>query len=102
MGLINDVLVNTRAGHTPARTATALGIDVGLVNGALDHLERLGMVSSAGTATGSPCAACPDTEQQALACAGCFFKAPVVSAQRRPWRKEKVAGNAKSIGNAER
>ncbi len=94
MGLINDVLITTRAGHTPARTAAELGIDIGLVNGALDHLERLGMVSNAGTATGSPCSTCPDTEQQALACAGCFFVSPQTPVRRRR-RAELAARGAK-------
>lgn len=83
MGLINDVLVTTRAGYTPARTAAELGIDIGLVTGALDHLERLGIVSQAGAATGSPCSACPETEQQAVACAGCFFAEPKAPTRRR-------------------
>lgn len=87
MGLINDVLVSTRAGRTPVRTATELGIDIGLVNGALDHLERLGIVSQAGAATGSPCSACPETEQQAVACAGCFFAEPKPAAGRRRQRR---------------
>lgn len=73
MSLLRNVLDGARSGHSPGRMSRELGVDVGLIDGALDHWQRLGLVSTGGDALGSPCAACPDTETQAIACAGCFF-----------------------------
>ncbi|WP_108719417.1 hypothetical protein [Miniimonas sp. S16] len=57
MSLLGAVLDSTRSGLTPARTADALGVPVGLVEAALDHWVRLGVVTPAGTLVGL-CAGC--------------------------------------------
>lgn len=68
MSVLADVLAETRAGATPERAARNLGLDQGLVDAALDHWVRLGVVTSvcAGPrVVGGACASATP------ACAGC-------------------------------
>jgi hypothetical protein len=71
VSLLVEVLRETATGATPARAADRLGVDVGLVEAALDHAERIGLVLRAGcsSCTGAPAGP---------ACAGC----PLVSSRR--------------------
>ncbi|MBN8883165.1 MAG: hypothetical protein J0H73_12740 [Salana multivorans] len=55
MTLLDDVLDQARRGATPTRTALALGVPRGLVDAALDHWLRVGVVSAGGACSG--CAA---------------------------------------------
>lgn len=65
MSLLVDVLRETAEGATPPRVAAVLGLDVALVEAALDHAERLGLVlragcsSCSGAPVGPACAGCP-------------------------------------------
>ncbi len=70
MSLLGAVLDSTRSGRTPARTADALGVPVGLVEAALDHWVRLGVVTPAGELVGL-CAGC--TPAAGPACPTCPF-----------------------------
>jgi len=74
VSVLDDVLRHARAGATPGATARALGVDVGLVDAALDQWSRRGVVLPARSsgAAGSSCSTCPPpTAPLPLACAGC-------------------------------
>jgi len=78
VSVLTDVLTQARAGGTVDRIASALGTDRGLVEAALDHWVRLGVVTRADDLLG--CGGCgPDSAAPpSPACAGC------PSAPRRP------------------
>lgn len=48
MSLLTEVLAATRAGGTPSRVAAQLGVAVPLVEAAVDHWQRLGVITTAG------------------------------------------------------
>ena len=60
-------------GGTPAQVATRLGLPVSLVQAVLDHAERLGVVTVAGSNCGSGCPTGPGLPP---ACAGCPLALP--------------------------
>lgn len=66
MSVLTDVLREVRAGSTVQRAAAHLGLDVGVVEAAVDHWERLGVVQGVAGALGT-CSTCAPT----VACAGC-------------------------------
>lgn len=68
MSVLTDVLAQTRAGATPGRVARQLGLDRGLVDAAIDHWVRLGVVTSVCAGPRAPGAACAVATP---ACAGC-------------------------------
>ena len=78
MGVLTQVLRETGRGLPPQRVAAVLGVDEGLVQAALDHAERIGLVlraggESAGRST-APCGStCSTVSVNPLACAGCPF-----------------------------
>jgi len=78
VSLLVDVLDQARAGVSVDKIPGALGADPGLVDAALDHWTRLGLLVGAADALTPGCGpgcAVPGTHQsaQSLACAGCFF-----------------------------
>lgn len=78
MSVLTDVLAGTRRGLPAGRIAADLGVDRGLVDAAVDHWVRLGVVTSAAGLTG--CGSCGNpaaTERPAPvspACFGCPFR----------------------------
>ncbi|WP_449386284.1 hypothetical protein [Cellulomonas soli] len=68
MSVLTDVLTATRAGATPDAVARRLGLDQGLVDAAIDHWVRLGVVTSVCAGPRAPGAACAAATP---ACAGC-------------------------------
>lgn len=68
MSVLADVLAQTRAGATPQRAARTLGLDQGIVDAAIDHWVRLGVVTSVCAGTRSTAGTCVAA---APACAGC-------------------------------
>jgi hypothetical protein len=60
-------------GGTPAQVATRLGLPMSLVQAVLDHAERLGVVTVAGSSCGSGCPTGPGLPP---ACAGCPLSLP--------------------------
>jgi hypothetical protein len=67
-----DVLRETERGLTPDRIAVALGVPDDVVELALEHAERLGLVVR--SAAGSPCrTGCPTGPDKPLGCRGCPF-----------------------------
>ncbi len=57
-------------GGSPAQVATRLGLSTSLVQAVLDHAERLGVVTLAGSGCASGCPTGPELPQ---ACAGCLI-----------------------------
>lgn len=85
MSVLADVLAGAGRGRSANAIAADLGIDVGVVEAALDHGERLGLVVGAGSLVG--CGGCPgpgEAGQDAApaACRGC----PVGASPRQPTR----------------
>ncbi len=80
MSVLVDVLAQARTGASVDRIAATLDADRGLVEAALDHWVRLGVVTPAQTLLGcGGCgAAAGGAEPSAPTCAGC------PSAPRRP------------------
>lgn len=66
MSFLTSVLDEARAGATTARIATALGAPEPLVEAAMDHWMRLGIVTAAGVA----CGTCEPRPTDPV-CAGC-------------------------------
>lgn len=66
MSFLTSVLDEARTGATTARIAVRLAAPESLVEAAMDHWVRLGVVTSAGTACGT-CAPRPEDP----VCAGC-------------------------------
>ena len=79
MSVLTQVLRETGRGLPPQRVAAVLGVDEGLVQAALDHAERIGLVLRAGGAetsgrSAAPCGTgCRTATVNPLACAGCPF-----------------------------
>lgn len=79
MTLLDDVLDQARRGATPTRTALALGVPRGLVDAALDHWRRVGVVSAGGACSGCaasasrPAVGSATTTTRSPACRGCPF-----------------------------
>ena len=67
-----DVLRELDRGLTAGRVAAVLGLPDEVVEVAVEHAERIGLVVR--PAGGSPCrAGCPTGPDRPLTCAGCFF-----------------------------
>jgi hypothetical protein len=75
-GLVGAVVARAAQGATARRIAADLGVDLGMVDAALDVAWRLGMVVTSGDAVSGSCTSCPTAEAVSLrsvACAGCPF-----------------------------
>jgi hypothetical protein len=77
VSVLADVLTEARRGRSATAIAAGLGLDVGVVDAALDHAERLGLVVPAASIIG--CGGCAAPEPAAAAthapapasCRGC-------------------------------
>lgn len=77
MSVLTDVLAGARRGLPVGRIAAELGVDRGLVDAALDHWVRLGVVTSADDLMGcGTCGTAGATDRPAPTspgCVGCPF-----------------------------
>ena len=72
MSVLAEVLKETDRGLTADRIAAKLGLPDDVVALALEHAERIGLVTRA--AGGSPCrTGCPTGPDKPLGCFGCPF-----------------------------
>lgn len=70
MSVLADVLRETRTGARPGAVAARLGLDLGLVEAAVDHWVRLGVITPV-EALGLGCSGCGTSGSAGAACAGC-------------------------------
>jgi hypothetical protein len=75
-GVLADVLRLTKDGATPPRVAAELGVDLGVVEAALDLGVRLGVVATPTATRREPSACGSCSTRSPLACAGCPFFEP--------------------------